>query len=358
MLHEHLLTDYIALRPRLTELGVQLEERLNELVRRHGVPAQFTTHRVKSVDSLRRKLSRPDRSYRHLWEVTDLVGLRVATYFEDALLPLARLIEESFAVDFGHSTDKQRFNDAARFGYRSLHYVCAHADAPAPEFRFEIQLRAVLQHAWAEVEHDLGYHAANAVPDRIRRRFERIASLLEIADEEFVSIRAEFAEYQRLATEALSRPGADLPLDALSLASLSEHPLVRALDERVSAAIGKRVGEAVFFPDYLVKMLRLTGLGTTTQVLRAIAHHGDAVPGIVSRYFEFTSRTWQLDAHGLDAVLRGYSLFFLAHLALLRGPELGLSKVARLTQLYLQLDYPGDERTAQQVASGLVVALG
>jgi ppGpp synthetase/RelA/SpoT-type nucleotidyltranferase len=358
MLNEQILTDYSAARPTLVALGAQLEAQLQGLVVSHALPAQFVTHRIKSLESLRRKVSRPDRSYRRLWDLTDLIGLRVAAYFEDTLEPLARLIEGHFAVDFSHSTDKQRFTEDARFGYRSLHYVCALPEGPDPQFRFEIQLRTVLQHAWAEVEHDLGYQAANAVPERIKRRFSRIASLLEIADQEFVAIKSELRDYQATVQQALARPGEALPIDAVSLASLGQHPAVAALDAAVAARIGKGVGGVVFFPDYLVKMLRLAGLTTTREVLEALEHHAAAVPDIVSRYFDFTSRTWQLDAHGLEAVLRGYGLFFVAHLAILRGPALGLSKVARLTQLYVQLDYPGDERTAQQVASGLVAALG
>lgn len=358
MLNEQILTDFSAARPGLVALGAQLEPQLLALVQSHRLPVQFVTHRVKSLESLRRKVSRPDRSYRTLWDVTDLLGLRVAAYFEDTLEPLARLVEGRFAVDFRHSTDKQRFTDDARFGYRSLHYVCALPDGPDRNFRFELQLRTVLQHAWAEVEHDLGYQATNAVPEGLKRRFSRIASLLEIADQEFVAIKSALHDYQTTVQQALERPGEALPLDAVSLTSLTQHREVAALDAAVAARLGKRVGGEVFFPDYLVKMLKLAGLNTTREVLEALERHAAAVPEIVSRYFEFTSRTWQLDAHGLEAVLRGYGLFFVAHLALLRGPELGLSKVARLTQLYVQLDYPGDERTAQQVASGLVAALG
>ena len=55
---------------------------------------------------------------------------------------------------------------------------------------------------------------------------------------------------------------------------------------------------------------------------------------------------------------RGYGLVFLAHVAILRGPELGLSKVAKLTRLYQELDDPGDEREAHRIATGLVAALG
>lgn len=40
--------------------------------------------------------------------------------------------------------------------------------------RLEHELATHLQHAWAQVEHDLGYKAGAAVPDAIRRRFSRV----------------------------------------------------------------------------------------------------------------------------------------------------------------------------------------
>lgn len=92
------------------------------------------------------------------------------------------------------------------------------ADPPHPDFRLEIQIRTALQHAWAEVEHDLGYKAQDAVPELIRRRFNRIASLLEIADQEFVSIRRELLHYQAAVRAELVQ-GQSLPLDAVSLDS-------------------------------------------------------------------------------------------------------------------------------------------
>jgi ppGpp synthetase/RelA/SpoT-type nucleotidyltranferase len=54
-----------------------------------------------------------------------------------------------------------------------------------------------LQHAWAEIEHDLGYKTALGVPRNVRRQFSRLAGLLEIADTEFASIRDRLSSYER-----------------------------------------------------------------------------------------------------------------------------------------------------------------
>jgi ppGpp synthetase/RelA/SpoT-type nucleotidyltranferase len=42
-----------------------------------GLKVHSVTLRLKDKESVARKLARPDRSYSQLWELTDLVGLRV-----------------------------------------------------------------------------------------------------------------------------------------------------------------------------------------------------------------------------------------------------------------------------------------
>jgi len=52
-------------------------------------------------------------------------------------------------------------------------------------------VRTVLQHAWAEMEHDIQYKSPNAIPTLIKRRFIALAGLLEIADREFQTLQDE-----------------------------------------------------------------------------------------------------------------------------------------------------------------------
>jgi putative GTP pyrophosphokinase len=355
-MHESLLQELDAHLPALQALCTGTQAALEAALATRGIGVQFVNGRVKSRPSLLRKLARPDKTYRALWDVTDLVGLRVVTYFENTIEQVARLVEDAFKVDYAHSSDRLRDSDSRRFGYRSLHYVCSPAaDAPHPAFRFELQVRTALQHAWAEVEHDLGYKA-DSLPDHIRRRFSRVAGLLEIADEEFVSLRHDLAEYQEQARSVLAA-AQSLPLDALSLAALVHDPRIKALDGAIAEQMHKRLGDEVFFPGYLTSLLRLAGFSHTRDVLDAVERYGPEAPSLVAPYFSFAAETWQLDARSLQAVQRGYGLFFLAHVAILRGPELSISKVARLTRLYQELDYPGDEQTAHRVASGLLSAL-
>ncbi|TMR94372.1 GTP pyrophosphokinase [Nonomuraea basaltis] len=112
--------------------------------------------------------------------------------------------------------DKRKALDPDRFGYLSLHYVASldTRRAELAEYKrfanngFEIQIRSILQHAWAEIEHDLGYKSRLGVPSTTRRRFSRLAGLLELADAEFVSIRDELRLYEkRVESDLANQPG-------------------------------------------------------------------------------------------------------------------------------------------------------
>ena len=126
--------------------------------------------------------------------MTDQVGVRVITYVQRDIDAVAGLLAEQFTVlddrDLGEETAA-----AGRFGYASRHLLVSRAPgeptAYDPLFCASIQLRTVLQHAWAEFEHDIRYKGTvppEQVPD-LDRRFTLAAGLLELADREFEAIR-------------------------------------------------------------------------------------------------------------------------------------------------------------------------
>ena len=298
MLQLEILEHYIHLIPEMEKAVPFIENSLNELLKNKGIKLHGLTHRIKSIHSLKQKISRPDKIYHELSDVTDLIGFRVVTYFEDTIEQIAKLIEQKFTVDFANSTNKMQASHHERFGYRSLHYVCHlpfQSDLLPNKIRFEIQIRTVLQDAWAEVEHDLGYKANDIAPSHLRRRFSRIASLLEIADEEFVSIRNDLALYVEQMKKGSLPEKQDLPLDRVSLSHLVELSIVRTLDQAVAKQIGRdSVSETIFYPDYLIHLLHLSGLSTVALVQKAIEEHQTKTLALILPYFEFSKEAWEL----------------------------------------------------------------
>lgn len=357
-MHADVLAEYDRVAPELERYGETLRARLEAWLRAdEELKLHSVTLRLKSRDSLARKLARPDRTYASLWDVTDLVGLRVITYFEDGVDRVGELVEARLPVDFAHSTDKRDSRDAARFGYRSLHYVCRLDGAPLPaEARLEVQARTVLAHAWAEIEHDLGYKAGDAVPSDVRRRLNRLSGLLELADQEFVAIRHALGAYADALPRRIASGDDAVPIDLLSLQSLLDAPIARDLDADIARRLDRPLGDFAFYPDYLVRMLAAAGITTVAAARAGLEQHARELVAMVQPYFGFAHATWQLSVSSMSQLPRGYSLFFVAHAAVLAAPSLGINKVARLAHFYRALDYPDDERTAHRVASGLVDA--
>lgn len=184
---------YYAFGRKLVEL---LQEALGEI---HLHSIYF---RVKDLERLDEKLSRSGKRYVRLVDVTDLLGVRVVTYFADDIDRVAQVIEQEFAVDQTRSVDKRTTMEADRFGYLSVHKVVQLSEqrTSLPEYkRFEglfaeIQIRSILQHAWAEIEHDLGY-LAEELPVHLRRKFSILSGMLELVDEEFKRLRDELANH-------------------------------------------------------------------------------------------------------------------------------------------------------------------
>lgn len=351
-----ILLEYDALVADLQACVATIETVLRKALSSQQIKVHSLDHRVKSRASLAAKLRRPERTYSQLADITDLIGLRVTTYFEASVEDVARIVERCFAVDYTRSVDKRQSEDHNRFGYRSIHYVCG-SDALPGALHFEVQVRTVLQHAWAEIEHDLGYKSSEEVPTAIKRRFSRIASLLEVADEEFGAIRRDLQAYKRdVEAEARSEPER-FALDHLTLESLTTGGIVADLDREIATRIAKPIDANLFYPEYLVKMLRLAGTRSLADVVGAAREHREAVLDLVAPYFSFAGREFSMSAASLSSVQRGYSLFFLAHVLVLKSSMLGLSKVDRFATFYRQLDYPNEPRRAFQVASSLIEQL-
>ena len=173
-----------------------------------GINYLTVTGRAKGVASFAAKAARTVDGVPAfadpLAEITDQLGVRVITYVHSDVAAVADLLGDQVLVrddrDLGRETASE-----GRFGYASRHLLVdldpdrdAHPDHELLRgHRAQVQIRTVLQHAWAEFEHDIRYKGTipdQHVPD-FDRRFTLAAGLLELADREFSTIR------ERLQTE-------------------------------------------------------------------------------------------------------------------------------------------------------------
>ena len=184
--------------------------------------------RAKEVNSFERKLSKfnedGSRKYPNpLKEITDLAGVRVITYTLDDVVNVTDFVDANFEVLEKRDVGEERV-EQGQFGYQSIHYLVKLTEGrlSLPEFSHyrdvvcEIQVRTVLQHAWAEMEHDIQYKGSQDIPKSVRRKFLSLAGLLEIADREFSSIQRQDMELKQ---SILSEFQKDLTRDRIGRSS-------------------------------------------------------------------------------------------------------------------------------------------
>ncbi len=145
--------------------------------------------RAKAIASFAEKATRAEAGrplyVDPLTDIGDQLGVRVITYVRDDVEAVAALLGEQLPVlddrDFGELTASQ-----GRFGYASRHLQVEIEGRVV-----QVQLRTVLQHAWAEFEHDIRYKGTVPLEhaSEFDRRFTLAAGLLELADQEFSEIR-------------------------------------------------------------------------------------------------------------------------------------------------------------------------
>jgi ppGpp synthetase/RelA/SpoT-type nucleotidyltranferase len=162
---------YEAALPLQTRFTRKLETLLTDLLTAQSLGFHIIESRTKDVQSFREKATRSSKTYRDpITEITDLTGVRIITYYQDEADAIGHLIKAEFDVDADNSLIHQP--EGAEFGYVSNHYVIQLSEKRAhlPEWaglatlRAEVQVRTVLQHAWAAVSHKLQYKREDDVP--------------------------------------------------------------------------------------------------------------------------------------------------------------------------------------------------
>lgn len=264
---------------------VEMEHLIKSILQANQINYNAITSRLKTRESLAEKIDRKQGKYSNISDITDIVGVRIITYYSDNVDKISEIIEREFDVDAENSIDKRESLEPDRFGYCSVHYVVkllpkrlAFCEYKAfEELKCEIQIRSVLQHAWAEIEHDIGYKSEITIPKEMRRNFSRIAGLLEIADKEFNQIREGLAEYKANAQTQIKDDGfLNRELDAVILqVMLNSNESVLSINNHIADLVRRPLIEVEGDEEFKDTIFRLNWLGieTVQQLNDALSKH-------------------------------------------------------------------------------------
>ena len=264
---EAILQEYRDALPQCKTVAKEVYNTLKSTFEQAGLLVAAIEYRVKAEESLAGKLELKGGKYKSLADITDIIGLRVITFYTDDVDKVASAVERLFTVDWDNSVDKRKIHEIDSFGYLSLHYICSKEGFP---YRFEIQMRTVLQHAWANMNHDTGYKSGVEIPKVYLRNLSRLAGMLELVDEQFSLIRSELTDYRRR-VRALVASGNldDAPLDGDTFRSFLDLKPFDALNRRIASVNQAEIQDVPLMPFLAVfKMLECHTLGDVSKMIK------------------------------------------------------------------------------------------
>ena len=280
---EMILEEYRERQPIFERLRNIVMERLQHSLAENNISVAAVGARIKTEQSLTGKLELKGYKYRTLDDITDIVGVRVVTFFSDEVDIISALAEKLFEIDWDNTVDKRKMLEIDRFGYLSLHYICRLPkkicnDPSMPELnevRFELQMRSALQHVWANMYHDMGYKTDVEVPREYQRSMTRLAGILELADEQFSHIRKDITEYRRKVQSLVASGNFDeVPLNGDTFRSfIALNPFKRLVDKMAA------INQAEVFEDSLMpyyNVLRLLKMKTIGDIVRMRDDYGES----------------------------------------------------------------------------------
>ena len=167
-------------------------------------PIEFVVGRVKTVDSIKEKMTRRVIAPEVIEnDMHDIAGIRIMCQFVDDIYRVVDLIHER--QDMQVVEERDYIQNAKPSGYRSYHMVIEYSvflpDGPK-KIIAEIQIRTLAMNFWATVEHTLNYKYQGKYPEDISKRLKSTAEAAYKLDEEMSSIKDEVQEAQRIFTKS------------------------------------------------------------------------------------------------------------------------------------------------------------
>lgn len=314
-LMSNIIEEYKKAQPIYEEYTKEMNKLISSLLNESEIKVHSVNGRAKGIENLEEKLWRKGNSYDKLSDITDLSGIRIICYFSSQVEDVAEVIGQNFTIVPELSIDKRKLLDPDRFGYLSLHYVVKLSDTRKNLLEYrkyqnilcEIQIRSILQHSWAEIEHDLGYKSSIEIPRDIKRRFYRLSGLLELADDEFTNLKDEIEEYSISLKNQQIEFNEEIYIDAISLNKyISKSSTIKEIDkiivDTVAGWLVDKQAHTMFF-----KIVSYFNIHKIHELNKTLEENKDEIISF--------AKEWNIepDPYGNDEFQTGISIFYLGY---------------------------------------------
>ena len=272
------VADYLRVVGFYADLAGAAKRIADEALKRRQIRVHSIEARAKDPGRFGRKAAKPSKNDpnrpmypRPLEQITDQAAIRIITFFPRTIAEIDEMLREEFSV-IEHFDKGESLIEEERFGYQSVHYLVTinSVRTSLPEYerfetaKVEVQVRTILQHSWAEIEHDIQYKSSATIPRDIKRRFMSLAGFLEIADREF---------------QAIQDADRDLTTRAADLISAGELQTVEITPSALKSYLDKKLGPdgrmSEFSYDWTVRLLLRLGFTSLEQVDQCIQPYDD-----------------------------------------------------------------------------------
>ncbi len=235
----------------------EVEEIIIKLLKAENIPYQSVSRRVKDKESYLGKCGK-EKYTNPTEQIMDVSGIRIIAYTNKDVEKICGVLRDEFWIDEKNSGNKADVLETNKVGYLSVHYILQLSERRLGlaeckkyrDLRCEVQVRTLLQHAWAEIEHDRNYKFSGVLPHEIRRRFYLVAGVLEMMDREFDRLSGDIDEYVKRMENEVSAGNYNLSIDSKSV----EQYMLKRFGEPIRIGTGQ--GGTVAMEDLVEELLR------------------------------------------------------------------------------------------------------
>jgi putative GTP pyrophosphokinase len=289
-----------------TDLRKTTKTLIERILEQEHIHVQSVQARVKRPAKIRTKYTNPDKDYKCLSDLPDVVGLRIITYYSDEIDSVATILRREFSVQF---EDDKRLSKPGEFGYSALHLDCNYSPTrlqqteykPFGVTKFEVQVTTILGHAWAEMQHG-PYDDKGSSPRDEQRAFHRLAAVLELADKEFLQARQERERRQLNASVRVAAMAPEIEISSESIkAFIEETPIATELDTDLSSLMERAVEPDVSldYVESLSRRIEEAGFKTVQELEKSLTAAKDALLDWVTRCYPVWNKALKLSSRPL-----------------------------------------------------------
>ncbi|MDR1049036.1 MAG: RelA/SpoT domain-containing protein [Synergistaceae bacterium] len=258
----------------------------------------------------------------NLGSISDLVTVRVLLRFPEDVSKVEKVVMEEFEANPDLSVPSSGLEDPFRFGYPAVHYILSLSENRVSlrewqkykDLFFRLEVRTVLQEAWATISPRVSLNADPPSEKKLKRKLLRLAALLEEADEGFLSLWEEAREAAVLVPSSPEPLRKETPITAER--TFSEEELYDFFNAEGNGALNRwsstviKAGFPIFVPSpnylresfqYMYRIFRASGIDTITEVQKFLADMEEGEKGLlqlraVQEAFGKDSSVWRVDA--------------------------------------------------------------